>query len=81
MFSNLKQIFNTQSPHYKLAIVSTVAAAVMMSLLCMMALKANARMFSKFSKDLWVCAPQNLLESTFISPIESLSVLFVILQN
>ena len=52
MFSNLKQIFNTQSPHYKLAIVSTVAAAIMMSLLCMMALKANARMFSKFSKDL-----------------------------
>ena len=36
---------------------------------------------SKFSKDLWVCAPQNLLESTFISPIESLSVLFVIPQN
>lgn len=52
MLSKLKGLFQIQSPKYKFAIVSTLVAASMMLLLCVLALKANERMFEKFSKDL-----------------------------
>ena len=52
MFSKLKELFETQSPKYKFAIVSTGVAASMMLLLCILAAKSNERMFEKFSKDL-----------------------------